>query len=143
MAKLKISIVFLMLAFQASAQQDTVAFKEKYEKEVIYFSGARYVKNNIEYHPKYLRNEFNSSVEGMNMYKLYRSDNRKGWKCATLGLISYISGIVVGVNGNERLGETLLLGSLIPSGLAIHFGLRGDKRMKKAVWFRNRDILLD
>lgn len=76
------------------------------------------------------------------MYKMYQSDNRKGWKCATLGLVSCISAIVVGINGNERLGKALLLGSLIPSGLAIHFGLRGDKRMKKAVWLRNRDILL-
>lgn len=142
MDKFKISIVFLMLTIQASAQQNTTPFKEKYEKEAIYFSGARYVKNNIAYHPKYLKNEFKSSAEGMNMYKMYQSDNRKGWKCATLGLVSCISAIVVGINGNERLGKVLLLGSLIPSGLAIHFGLRGDKRMKKAVWLRNRDMLL-
>jgi hypothetical protein len=143
MTNLKVSLLFAVVAFQVNAQTDSSMLKLKYEKEAIYFSGTRFVKGNVLYKIKHLKNEFDFSTEGMKTYALYQSDYRKGWKFATLGLVSYVSGLLIGINTNKNVGGALVLGSLIPSGLAIHFGLRANKRMKKAVWLRNRDLLLN
>lgn len=142
MYKLIISVAFLFFSFESYAQLDTAALKLKYEKEVIYFSGARYVKGGTEYQLKNLKNEFSFSVDGMNMYKMYQSDFQKQRLYSSLFLVTYISGIVIGLNTGGNVGTAIIIGSLIPMGVSFHFGFSADKKMKKAVWLRNRDVLL-
>ena len=142
MYKVIISVAFLLFSIHANAQLDSATLKLKYEKEVIYFSGGRYVKGDVQYNFKNLKNEFGFSVDGMNMYKMYQSDYQKQRLYGALFLVTYISGIVIGVNTGGNVATAIIIGSLIPMGVSFHFAFRADKRMKKAIWLRNRDVLL-
>ncbi len=141
-SKTTISIfVLLQLLTAAYSQNDSTSLKILYEKEVIYFSGARYIKNNISYPLKNLGTEFKTNTEGYELYKLYRSDLRKARIYAIVGLGSLISGFVIS-NTNNNIGATVALASFIPVGISMSFSVKADKKMRKAVWLRNRDVLL-
>ena len=76
MAKATFAIGILIFAFQAKAQLDSSALWKKYEREVIYFSGVRYVKGDVRYRIKDLKNEFEFSPLGKEVYRMSRSDKR-------------------------------------------------------------------
>lgn len=144
MYKLIISVAFLLSSIHANAQLDTAALKLKYEKEVIYFSGVHYIKGDIKYRYKQLKNEFNFSPEGMQAFKMHESDARKSRRYARVGLAVFTSALVVGFNTDQdQLALGLLIGAYVPMVVSIHFSTRAHKKMQKAVWLRNRDVLLN
>ena len=143
MYKLIISVAVLIWSFEANAQLDTAALKLKYEKEVIYFSGGKYVKDGVKYPYRQLKNEFSNSTEGLKTFKMYESDAEKSRYAARAFLGLLITGIIVDFTTEQsNLAAGLALAAFIPYGFSIHFSIRADKKMKKAVWLRNRDVLL-
>lgn len=133
--------VLLQGLTEAYGQIDSITLKKIYEKEIIYFSGSKYIKNNTAYPIKNLVAEFNPNTEGFEQYKLFASDQHKSRLYAGVGLTSYVLGIIVSRNEPD-LGSGLILGSIIPIGISFNLTLKADKKMKKAVWLRNRDVLL-
>lgn len=143
MYKFIISAAFLLFSLHANAQLDTAALKLKYEKEVIYFSGGKYVKDGVKYPYKQLKNEFSNSPEGLKVFKMYESDAEKSRFASNAFLGLVITGIIVDfTTQQDKLASGLVLAGIIPLGFSIHFSTRADKKMKKAVWLRNRDVLL-
>ncbi len=141
---LKFTISILLILFSLSGgqcQPDSISLKRIYEKEVIYFSGNKYVKNNITYPIRNLINEFQKDTEGFYQFQMYKSDLRKSRIYAFTGLCAYVTGLVIS-NRNNKAALGLVAGSIIPGSITIHIGIRADKKMKKAVWLRNRDVLI-
>lgn len=123
------------------SQTDSLALKKLYEKEVIYFSGNNYVKNNTVYPFKNLESEFKKNSEGFIMFKMAQADDRKFVGLYLISLAGYIGALtMLDSNPNGALG--LGIASTIPFVFSIHFSSRAEKRQKKAVWLRNRDILI-
>ncbi len=137
-----VSIFVLLQALtEAYGQIDSITLKKIYEKEIIYFSGSKYIKNNTAYPIKNLVAEFEPNTEGFEQYKLFASDQHKSRLYSGVGLASIVLGIIISRNEPD-LGSGLILGSIIPIGISFNFTLKADKKMRKAVWLRNRNVLL-
>lgn len=137
---LSIFILFVTL-IKTYAQVDSASFKLIYEKEVIYFSGNKYIKNSTSYPLKKLETEFKPNTEGFELFQMSLSDRKKSRIYSIISLGSFISGIIVGRN-NPDLGLTFILGSIVPTGISLNLSIKADKKMRKSIWLRNRDILL-
>ena len=133
----------LLLVGNANAQLDSVSLRKIYEKDVIYFYGSGYIKNDVKYPYKSFKQEFNFSKEGQLIYLSARADMKSQVILASIGLTGFISAIVAANNKNKELSNGLFIGSLIPYALSIKFAIRRDKKTQKAVWLRNRDVLLN
>ncbi len=139
----KLLIGLTLLTIQVRAQVDSATLRNRYEKEVIYFGGSGYLKNDIRYPRKNLKNEFKLSPTGKEMFDLSRSDMKKTIICFSFFVASYSAGLVALKNDQKGTATGLFLASAIPYGISYHFILRGGKRFKKAIWLRNRDVLLN
>jgi len=137
-----ISIFVLLQALtEAFGQIDSITLKKIYEKEIIYFSGSKYIKNNNAYPIKNLVAEFKPNTEGFEQYKLFASDQEKSRLYAGFGLTFIVLGIIISRNEPD-LGSGLVIGSFVPISISVNFSIKADKKMRKAVWLRNRDVLL-
>ncbi len=137
-----ISILLMAVYFRTVGQSDSVALKRKYESEVIYFSGNKYVKNEVLYPYRNLKSEFTKSKEGQLMFLMNQSDRKKTWVYYGIGWGLYVAGVIAYQNNNVRNSNILYGSALIPLSIALHHNFRADKRLKKSIWLRNRDVLL-
>lgn len=139
-----ISFVFLFSTIYSSvlSQVDSTEFKSIYDKETIYFSGNKYVKGELKYPIKFLEEEFNFSPEGKNLYHLSVVDSRNQKILASIGLGMFVSGLVLANNREKGIGAGLFIGSIVPNIISLKFAIRSVNRQQKAVWVRNRDMLL-
>ncbi|MCB0489119.1 MAG: hypothetical protein KDC99_11620 [Cyclobacteriaceae bacterium] len=137
--KISIGVVFLCIATTALSQVD---LKAKYEKEVIYLSGRYYFKKNQRYPIRNLSSEFQNSQDGLVELNLAKSDSRKAKGFLLIGALAYFSGAIV-LSNNEDVGIGLVVVSIPINLLSIHFSLKANKKLNRAVWLRNRDILIE
>ncbi len=137
-----ITLIFLLVSFvHSTAQSDSLLLKRKYEAGAIYFSGRGYIKNETSYRLKYLKYEFKESKEGQLMYEMARSDKRKFVFFYATSLVAIIVGPIVS-RQNNQLTAGLFFGGMISLGASINFSISSINKMHKAVWLRNRDVLL-
>ncbi|MCX8491397.1 MAG: hypothetical protein ORN54_10045 [Cyclobacteriaceae bacterium] len=135
-----VTLFLLMIQFSAIAQSDSISFYKKYELETIYLSGSGYIKNNQSFKLRNLSNEFNSTVQGLKFYQAYWADKKKFIVTYTLGLGLLIGGMAY--SGNQLNRNVLVLTSLGTIGISLHFSMRSQNRLSKAIWARNRDVLI-
>ena len=135
-------IPLLSLAFEATAQLDSLALWRKYEKEAIYFSGSGYIKGDQKYPIRDLKKEFEFSPLGKEVYRMSRSDKNMGRASVILGFVSYSVWINSISKNTKHPSPTPLLATVGFWGISIPFSIRSVNRMNKAVWLRNRDVLL-
>lgn len=133
-------LIILLAVVKVNAQLDSATLRSVYEKEVIYFSGGKYIKNNVKYKFRNLHTEFKPNTEAFHQFQLYKADSKKSGYFLLTTAALYVGGIVVGQN-NENVATGLLIASTIPLAFSVSFGIKADKKMKKAVWIRNRDFL--
>jgi|JI10StandDraft_1071094.scaffolds.fasta_scaffold742162_2 hypothetical protein len=136
-----ILLIILFAIVNVNAQLDSATLRSDYEKEVIYFSGSKYIKNKTKYKIWNLHTEFKPNTEAFHQFQLYKADSKKSGHLILTTVALYVGGLVVGQN-NEDVATGLLIASTIPLVLSINFGIKADKKLKKAVWIRNRDVLL-
>lgn len=134
-------LIILLAVVKVNAQLDSANFRSAYEKEVIYFSGGKYVKNSIKYPIKNLKNEFQPNSEAFHLYQMYRADSRKAGYYLLSATLLYTAGLI-SYKSNNALGAGLIIASVIPIGFTWSFGVKADKKMRRSVWLRNRDVLL-
>lgn len=132
----------LLSAFSGIFQSDSLSRRSLYENEVIYFSGRKYVKNNVKYPIHDITREFKVDSDGFEQLQQCKLDQRKARTYLYPGLILYISGLIV-LDKNPNVATGLFGGSIICSSITLYFGSRADKKLRKAVWLRNRDVLFD
>ncbi len=75
------------------------------------------------------------------MYEMARSDKRKFVFFYATSLVAIIVSPIVSKQNNQ-LAAGLLLGGMISLGVSINFSISSINKMYKAVWFRNRDVIL-
>lgn len=76
------------------------------------------------------------------MYQSYKKDHRKAKFYYVTGTLLTLSSLAVS-SDNEHAGIGLLWGGIISYGVTFGFATRADRKLKKAVWMRNRDVLLE
>jgi hypothetical protein len=122
------------------AQTDSMSFFKKYELETIYLNNNGYIKNNQSFKLRNLKNEFNFTVQGLEGYQAYRADNKKFIVTYSIGLGMLLSGLAY--QGNKQTSNLLVFASVVPIAFSLHFSIRSQNRLSKAIWIRNRDVLL-
>ena len=135
------SFTFFLATGIAVCQSHSLSLKSIYDKEVIYFSGNKYVKNEIKYPIKNLVNEFNKDSEAYFLLQSYKADYRKTKFYYITGALLTISSLAVS-SDNKNVGIGLLWGGIISYSITFGFATRADRKLKKAVWMRNRDVLI-
>lgn len=142
-ADIKIAISCFMIALTSVVSaQSTDGFRRKYETETIYFSGNGYIKNETKYRLSHLKTEFDFSKEGMLMHNESRKDQRKFYGFYVLSLGALIAGGAT-YHQNRGLSAAFYAGSLASVSTSIYFAIRSQNRLQKAVWLRNRDVLVN
>ena len=136
-------LFLLLLVMDANAQLDSVSFRRIYEKDVIYFYGSGYVKNNVKYPYKSIKHEFNSSKGGQLMYLSARADRKNQLILAGIGLTAFASAFVAANNNQKQLANGLFFKPTTPNVTSIKFGLHSLNKTQKAIWLRNCDVLLN
>ena len=132
----------LIIYVPSFSQVDSLSLKRIYEKEVIYFSGNKYIKNNTLYPIKNLKTEFKKNSEGYLVYEMAQKDDKKFTILYTIGFAGYIAGFAM-LEDKPNTGAGVMIAGSVPLVISFHFAGRSDKRKKKAVWLRNRDILIE
>jgi hypothetical protein len=143
MTRLKISVLFAFISSYANAQFDSSDFKNRYQRDVIYLSVPGYIKNDTRFSKLYLKTEFGFSSEGTRIFKLHLEDATKSFVCVSLGVMISGASIVTGNFAHHKVAEVLSYASLVPIAVSIPLAIRSNKRMKRAIWLRNRDVLLN
>jgi hypothetical protein len=134
-------LILILTLVNSYAQTDSASLRNIYDKEVIYFSGSNYVKNNTKFKVRNLEKEFTPNSEAFELYKSYRSDLRKSSYFGLVGVAISAIGIIVG-DKNPAIGIGLVFVGGLGVGVSFGTGLRADRKMRKSVWLRNRDVLL-
>lgn len=132
-------VPLILLTIIGTCQSDSLSIKAIYDKEAIYFSGNKYVKSNILYPRKELINEFQENTEAYFLYRSYKKDHRKGkvYYVVTMLLTLFAAPII-----DEDVGKGALTVGIVSGVVTIRLFARADNKLKKAVWLRNRDVLL-
>lgn len=140
--KLIISIFLLTFCVinLSYSQTDSLALKKVYEKDVIYLSGKKYIKNNNLYPLYNLKSEFKENSEGLLVYQMYENDFGVSRVFSTIGTIGFIASYFVGQR-NPNAGYATLIASGLAITISQPYSARAKKRINKAVWLRNRDVL--
>jgi hypothetical protein len=105
-----------------------------------YLNNNGYIKNNQSFKLRNLKNEFNFTVQGLEGYQAYRADNKKFIVTYSIGLGMLLSGLAY--QGNKQTSNLLVFASVVPIAFSLHFSIRSQNRLSKAIWIRNRDVLL-
>ena len=122
-------------------------FKQLYEQETMYFDfngwGNGYVKNNQKYRfgmfGGFAKQEFKGSVQGWDSYKKFQVNQRVGVVTYTLGLASMLGSVFLRSDRNSF--STASFGGLAASLLGGGLIMTANSHLRRAVYFRNRDVV--
>lgn len=143
MNQLRITLLLALITTSSHGQIDSTDFKQRYQKDVIYLSVPGYIKNDKRFSKLHLKTEFDFSSEGSKIFKLHQEDATKSFLCISFTFIFFGATSLADNLGYTKLAEVFSYASLVPIAISIPFAIRSNKRMKRAVWLRNRDVLLN
>ncbi|MFM9911799.1 MAG: hypothetical protein ACKVOW_20940 [Chitinophagaceae bacterium] len=126
------------LLFSQRSGNDTL--KTVYTEQAIWLHLPYYFKHGERIHYSGLRNEFNFSPTGLIEYEIGIKKYRTGKIISLVALASSL-GAILTINENRNASIGLLAGSFLLNGLGLTISLDGRKRLQKAVFIRNQDLL--
>ncbi len=123
---------------------DVTLLSNRYENETIHLSRARYVKGDqkISLRPQVFEKEFAFSNDGLNEYKLSLQELKKGRPFSFAGVGLLISSLVLFNNHQKTAGLVAFVGAALTLPFSNHYIFKSQRRLQKAVWLQNRDVLL-
>ena len=129
-------LISLLITGYSNAQ---VEQQMKYDESTIYLYGSKWVKNYKSYPIKLLGNEFDKSPDGLVLFKEYKRDVRAANIFLVIGTGMLVAGYLVADNQTE--GAILFGGAITSSVVSLSFSIPAQKKLQKAIWVRNRDVL--
>jgi len=137
-------VAFLLqvcLTLNAQTQQpNTDTLRALYQKEAIWVHFPHYYKNGARFHFSEMKNEFSFSPQGLLEYKLGAKKVNTGLYLTYAAAATTLSSIFV-FSKNRNLGWGLLAGGFIINGIGASISLDGRKRIQRAVFIRNQDLM--
>ncbi|MBX2914418.1 MAG: hypothetical protein KF856_03990 [Cyclobacteriaceae bacterium] len=138
---MRLVLIILITTYTVSSsmgQIDSTMFR-KYKSETIYFKGNKFIKKDQLYPLRNLKNEFKLSNEGEQLYKDYKSDQRVFLISYSIGVGALLTAIAI-----KNPTTSSVLGGVGTTGIgvSIPFLVRGQNLLQKAIWIRNRDVLV-
>jgi hypothetical protein len=100
------------------------------------------LKTTFAHNANNLKNEFDYSPLGKELFKMYQKDRRFFYVFYGLGFVSYSGALINLFDRKFKESNILLTGAMVCWSGAFTFSITADKKLKKAVWYRNRDMLL-
>ncbi len=139
---LPLLVCFLFLfGIQTSAAQQSL--EQRYHSEVIYLQMGKFYKNGKKlplgfFHSK-LENEMQTSPETKWQYQLYK---KKRNTSLAFSFVSLGAVVAAAFTPNDKLRDGLLYGGLVSSMLSLPFTFSAANQLQRAVWLRNKDVLI-
>jgi hypothetical protein len=136
-------IFFLYLANHCFGQTkvDSILF-HKYTREAILLNFPNYIKNNVEFQLRDLKNEFINQPSDIRLLYLTGYKNyRRGRSVQLAASILMISSIALLPKENRNLGYWVIIASTPISIIGFKISIKGRKQIESSVWLRNRNIL--
>lgn len=123
---------------------DSTALRSRYENETIHLERGRHVKGNqvISSRHKAFDKEFVFSIDGLEELKRSRQEYKKALPFSLLGLGLVVSSFVFSTHHEQTASYIALGGALVTISISNHFQYKSLIRLRKAIWLRNRDVLL-
>ena len=123
---------------------DITLLSNRYENETIHLSKGRYIKGDqkISLRPQTFEKEFAVSEDGLKEYKLSVQEQQKARPSAFLGLGLVISFFVLASHHQSTAAWIALGGAAITIPISNHHLFKSQNRLRKAIWLRNRDVLI-
>ncbi len=123
----------------------TLVLRNRYENETIYLGKGRYMKGSQVLSTRHhaLQKEFAFSDEGLKEYMLARHDYRKARPYSFLALGLVVTSFILAKNHETTASWIALGGAAITLPISNHYLWKSQNRLRKAIWLRNRDVLLN
>lgn len=143
------SLLFLLQGTSAQVFNDSPVLKQ-YDKESIFLQGNRaYVKNGVQSKVGFLYRNLEqemelSSVATMEYAKAKNSKNIARIAGIAAGAI-YIVPLLGNSNNFFNKSENVLLwgiGTIAAYSVSLQFNMKSRNEINRAIWYRNRDVLL-
>jgi hypothetical protein len=146
-AKLVLLLALFLQVLNVKAQLSQEEVKRRYESETIYTVYNQYYKggekHRMGFYGRRMKHEFEISPEALQSFQKYRRQALTGHWIAVAGIVANTSALIF-INEEQQPGlfwaiyaPTLAVGI---TGLAIELG--AQKHLSRAIWLRNRDVLL-
>ena len=116
-------------------------FQHNQQLETIYLSGKGYIKNGENFKLKSLSDEFNFSRHGLATYQSFKADRTKFIVTYSIGL-GLLIGAIVYHQSYQQVSNVLLVSGVGAVGVSLHFAIRSQNKLSRAVWIRNKDVLI-
>ena len=134
--------LFISLFFSSSLFAQSII--EKYEKETIYLSGNKYIKNGEKYPLGLLYGKLEKEMEVSPAAQLewgkYKKSRNGFLATYGVGAAALVAGILIHEE-NEDVSNVLVGSGAAAVLVSLPLSLNMQKRAQKAIWLRNRDVL--
>ena len=138
-----LSLLFLLFTCFCKAQTGNLdLLKEKYANKTMYIQKNKFIQGSNILRFKELEQVFVISPEALSLYRAAKKSRKVGAFLTGLSMGLFMGGLSL-VQTNETAGIILYSGSIVSSGIAIPLLSKASKKMHKAVWLFNRDVLLN
>jgi hypothetical protein len=143
-------ILFIVMLSQNASAQSIDSLKARYNNETLHFFKGYIAKGEDGTRVRFrqLKNEFTLSPEGFKQYESYRKKRTTAFILVSTGFASALAGAIILDNGNKNrdIGAQKLGRGFIAAGYSIEFvsllyALSGQKKLHRAIWLRNRDVV--
>lgn len=149
--------ITILILFFINISANGQSLKDKFSKDAIYlqmgfFSGQKYIKNGVSHRVglfnRDLYKEMKPSKDAFKEYKKFTKNRNTGIILSVTGSFLVAGGFIYMLKDsratNRRsiaIANSLIYAGLISSFVSIHFNLKSNNNLHKAVWLRNRDLL--
>jgi hypothetical protein len=142
------SCLFFLLSVSFAGAQDISReeLQRKYEQETIYrLRTNTIIKNNKEIRTGFLgrkiKDEFEISPEGMRAFQMYQQNTKNGLIMFGFSYAALVGSLFI-LDHNPGLSLAMFGGGALLSAGSVIYTMRGDRFLNKAIWKRNKDVLL-
>ena len=133
--------------FAQTIPKNLSTLEKAYQSNTMYLTyGSKYhlagKEGNLFFNTPKVKQLFAASPDGYKEYKQYQSNQVTSLTLNVLGGIASITGLFMVMEGEEvAAGRALIIGGLAAPLISIPIGIKAQKKLNKAVWLRNRDVL--
>ena len=124
---------------------DDASLRARYENETIHWSKGRYIKGNQRISTRHhqFEQEFARSNDGLDEWSLAQKEYHRSRPFTLLAVGMIISSFVLYSHHEKNAAAITYFGAIVPLAFSIHIQSKSQKHLQKAIWLRNRDVLVN
>ena len=136
-------VLFIVILSQRARAQSLDTLRARYDNEALHFYKSYVAKgqNGKRIRLRELKHEFELAPESLQYFNSYRKRRTTAIVVSGTSLGCFVAGAIISNNGNKNIGIALKITSLYLDLFAVVSMFVAEKKLHRAVWLRNRNIL--